>query len=97
MKKFIYIMMASVSMMLFAAEADAQMGKRVYINGGWQFNGTIANEYVITVVYFFSLSSPSTHWPIVDANTTIAKKYETKNFTNVTIAYCNTVIKLKSS
>ena len=46
MKKFIYIMMASVSMMLFAAEADAQMGKRVYINGGWQFNGTIANEYV---------------------------------------------------
>ena len=43
MKKFIYIMMASVSMMLFAAEADAQMGKRHYINGGWQFNGTVAN------------------------------------------------------
>ena len=46
MKKFIYIMMASVAMLIFAGEADAQMGKRFYVNGGWQFNGTIANDYV---------------------------------------------------
>lgn len=48
MKKFIYIMMASVAMILFAGEANAQMGKRYYINGGWQFNGTVANDYVQT-------------------------------------------------
>ena len=39
-------MFASVAMMLFSAEADAQMGKRYYINGGWQFNGTLANDFV---------------------------------------------------
>lgn len=41
-------MMASVAMILFAGEANAQMGKRYYINGGWQFNGTVANDYVQT-------------------------------------------------
>lgn len=46
MRKIIYIMFASVAMMLFSAEADAQMGKRYYINGGWQFNGTLANDFV---------------------------------------------------
>ena len=46
MKKYIYIMLASAAMMLFAFEADAQMGKRYYINGGWQFNGTVANDFV---------------------------------------------------
>lgn len=46
MKKYIYILAASVAMILFAGQANAQMGKRSYINGGWQFNGTIANEYV---------------------------------------------------
>ena len=46
MKKFIYIMMASAVMVLFAVEANAQMGKKAYVNGGWQFNGTIANDYV---------------------------------------------------
>ena len=39
-------MLASAAMMLFAFEADAQMGKRYYINGGWQFNGTVANDFV---------------------------------------------------
>ena len=39
-------MLASAAMMLFASEANAQMGKRYYINGGWQFNGTVANEFV---------------------------------------------------
>lgn len=48
MKKFIYIALASVAMLIFAGEANAQMGKRYYINGGWQFNGTIANEFVKT-------------------------------------------------
>ena len=46
MKKFIYILMASAAMMIFAGQANAQMGKRLYVNGGWQFNGSIANDYV---------------------------------------------------
>ena len=46
MKKFIYILMASAALIFFAGEANAQMGKRLYINGGWQMNGTIANDYV---------------------------------------------------
>ena len=33
-------------MMFLATEANAQMGKRYYINGGWQFNGTVANDFV---------------------------------------------------
>ena len=44
MKKMIYILTAAVTFMLVAAQADAQMGKRTYVNGGWQFNGTIKNE-----------------------------------------------------
>lgn len=48
MKKFIYIALASVAMLIFAGEANAQMGKRYYVNGGWQFNGTIANKFVQT-------------------------------------------------
>ena len=48
MKMFIYIALASVAMLIFAGEANAQMGKRYYINGGWQFNGTIANDFVKT-------------------------------------------------
>ena len=40
-------MMATAAVMLFAAvQADAQMSKRYYVNGGWQFNGTVANEFV---------------------------------------------------
>ena len=35
-----------MALVLFAGEANAQMGKRNYINGGWQFNGTVANEFV---------------------------------------------------
>ena len=48
MKKFIYIILAAAAMMFFAGEANAQMGKRYFVSGGWQFNGTIANEYVQT-------------------------------------------------
>ena len=48
MKKFIYIILAAAAMMFFAGEANAQMGKRYFVGGGWQFNGTIANEYVQT-------------------------------------------------
>lgn len=46
MKKFIYILSATVALTLFSANADAQMGKRYYVNGGWQFNGTLDNEVV---------------------------------------------------
>ena len=46
MKKMIYIFAASVAMLFAATDADAQMGKRLYVNGGWQFNGTLKNEVV---------------------------------------------------
>lgn len=39
---------ALTAFLLMAGEADAQMGKRHYINGGWQFNGTVANDFVQT-------------------------------------------------
>lgn len=48
MKRVIYIMLAAAAFALTANVASAQMGKREYINGGWQFNGTIANEFVET-------------------------------------------------
>ena len=48
MKKFIYIMLASAAMIFFAGEAHAQMGKRYYVDGGWQFNGSVANDFVQT-------------------------------------------------
>ena len=44
MKKIIYIMATAAAMLFAATQADAQMGKRYYINGGWQFNGTPGNE-----------------------------------------------------
>ena len=46
MKKIIYIIASAAAMVLFASTADAQMGKREYINAGWQFNGTVANDFV---------------------------------------------------
>lgn len=46
MKKFICILSAAAALMFLAAEADAQMGKKNYINGGWQFNGTVGNSFV---------------------------------------------------
>ena len=48
MKKFIYVILAGAALMLFAGEANAQMGKRYFVSGGWQFNGTVANDYVQT-------------------------------------------------
>ncbi len=44
MKKIIYIFAAMAALMLATIDADAQMGKRTYVNGGWQFNGTIKNN-----------------------------------------------------
>ena len=35
MKRLIYIFAAAAAMMLFAANADAQMGKRNYIRGAF--------------------------------------------------------------
>ena len=46
MKRLIYIFAAAAAMMLFAANADAQMGKRNYINAGWQCNALVGNEFV---------------------------------------------------
>lgn len=45
MKRIIYILAATLALMLFAGEANAQMGKKEYINGGWQFNGTPGNTF----------------------------------------------------
>lgn len=46
MKKIIFAMTAFVAMIIGAAQANAQMSKPFYINAGWQFNGTIANDFV---------------------------------------------------
>ena len=46
MKRFICIMLATAALAFMASDASAQMGKRDYINGGWQFNGTVGNEFV---------------------------------------------------
>ena len=43
MKQYIYILVACAAMVFAAGEANAQMSKRYYINGGWQFNGTVDN------------------------------------------------------
>ena len=45
MKRIIYILAATLTLVLFAGEANAQMGKKEYINGGWQFNGTPGNTF----------------------------------------------------
>lgn len=44
MKKIIYMFAAVLGLMLLSFNADAQLGKRIYVNGGWQFNGTLNNE-----------------------------------------------------
>lgn len=46
MKRFIYMLAAVTIFVLAAGQANAQMGKRYYVNAGWQFNGTVANEFV---------------------------------------------------
>ena len=46
MKKIIGIMLAVAALVSAAGEASAQMGKREYINGGWQYIGSIANDFV---------------------------------------------------
>ena len=44
MKKIIYILTTAAVLMLISVQADAQMGKRHYVNGGWQFNATLKND-----------------------------------------------------
>ena len=46
MKRIICMMLAAAAFAFAASEASAQMGKRDYINGGWQFNGTVGNDFV---------------------------------------------------
>lgn len=43
MRRIIYILAAA--MIFFAVDANAQMGKKSYVNGGWQFNGTPGNAF----------------------------------------------------
>ena len=43
MRRIIYILAAA--MIFFAVDANAQMGKKSYVNGGWQFNGTPENSF----------------------------------------------------
>ena len=38
-------MAAAAALLTVSFQADAQMGKKYYINGGWQFNGTIGNTF----------------------------------------------------
>lgn len=38
--------MAAFALMLSTGIADAQMGKKYYVNAGWQFNGTVGNSFV---------------------------------------------------
>lgn len=45
MKRITYILAATLALVLFAGEANAQMGKKEYVNGGWQFNGTPGNTF----------------------------------------------------
>ena len=46
MRRIIYMVATVAAMFVAVAQADAQMGKRYYINGGWQFNGTPGNSFV---------------------------------------------------
>jgi hypothetical protein len=46
MKRIICILLATATLAFAAGEASAQMGKRDYINAGWQFNGSVANDFV---------------------------------------------------
>lgn len=45
MRQILYMLSVFATMVLFAGKADAQMGKRYYIDGGWQFNGAVANGF----------------------------------------------------
>ena len=44
MKKLTYILASAAALLLTAATADAQMGKKEYVNAGWQFNATLKND-----------------------------------------------------
>ena len=44
MKRILYMAAVVVVALLATTQANAQMGKRYYINGGCQFNGTISNK-----------------------------------------------------
>ena len=46
MRRIIYMVATVAAMFVAVTQADAQMGKRYYINGGWQFNGTPGNSFV---------------------------------------------------
>ncbi len=39
-------MLAAAALAFAATDAGAQMGKKSYVNGGWQFNATVGNDFV---------------------------------------------------
>lgn len=45
MKRILCILGAAAAMVFAAVEANAQMGKPYYVNGGWQFNATVGNDF----------------------------------------------------
>ena len=45
MKKILYTIAAAAAIFAATAQANAQMSKEFYLNGGWQFNGTLANDF----------------------------------------------------
>lgn len=40
------ILVAAVLVFAFASSAEAQPGRRFYIDAGWQFNGVVGNDFV---------------------------------------------------
>lgn len=46
MRRMICIVLAAAAVAVSAGEVRAQMGKKNYINAGWQFNGTVGNDFV---------------------------------------------------
>ncbi len=45
MKKILFTITTLAAIFFASVQADAQMGKKYYVNGGWQFNGTLANDF----------------------------------------------------
>ena len=44
--RYTVVLMSVLAMLVMAGEANAQMGKRMYMNIGWQFNAPIGNDFV---------------------------------------------------
>lgn len=49
MKKYTYLLVVAMLLLFAAGEIHAQVGKRAYMNIGWQFNGAFHNDFVQNV------------------------------------------------